>query len=106
MSTRRKVSRIAAVTLLLVAVGTGAWAQVTTGTITGTVRDTSGAAVPGATVTVTETDKGTSSTVVTDSGGSYNSPFLIPGTYEVATCRVKRKDLGDLELNLVRLTRT
>ena len=84
MSTRRNVSRIAAVTLLLVAVGSAALAQVTTGTISGTVKDTSGGAVPGATVTVTEINKGTSSTFVTDSEGSYSAPFLIPGTYEVA----------------------
>jgi len=83
MSTRRNILRIAAVTLLLVAVGSAARAQVTTGTITGTVKDSSGGAVPGATVTVTETNKGTSSTVVTDSEGSYSVPFLIPGTYEV-----------------------
>ena len=80
----RNVWHIAAVTLWLVAAGSGAEAQVTTGTITGTVKDTSGGAVPGATVTVTETDKGTSTTVVTDVEGSYSAPFLIPGTYEVA----------------------
>ena len=60
------------------------FAQVTTGTITGTVKDAAGAVVPGATVTVTETDKQTSSTYVTDADGSYNAPFLIPGTYEIA----------------------
>lgn len=84
MSTRRNLSRIAAVTLLLLAVGAAARAQVTTGTISGTVKDTSGGAVPGASVTVTEINKGTSSNVVTDSEGSYSAPFLIPGTYEVA----------------------
>jgi hypothetical protein len=38
----------------------------------------------GATVTVTETGKGTSSTYVTDANGAYTAPFLIPGTYEVS----------------------
>src|SRR6266545_7581148 len=59
-------------------------AQVTTGTILGTVKDNTGAVVTGATVTVTETGKGTSSTYTTDSSGSYTAPFLIPGTYELS----------------------
>jgi hypothetical protein len=59
-------------------------AQVTTGTITGTVKDSAGAVVPGATVTVTETGKQTSSVYTTDSSGSYTAPFLIPGTYSLA----------------------
>ena len=42
MSTRKNVWGIAALTLCLVAGATGALAQVTTGTITGTVKDTSG----------------------------------------------------------------
>jgi hypothetical protein len=59
-------------------------AQVTTGTITGTVKDSTGGVAAGATVTVTETGKGTSSTYVTDANGAYTAPFLIPGNYEVA----------------------
>jgi hypothetical protein len=60
-----------------------AYAQVTTGTIVGTVKDSAGAVVPGATVTITETGKQTSSAYTTDSTGSYAAPFLIPGTYEL-----------------------
>lgn len=59
-------------------------AQVTTGTIQGTVKDSAGAVVPGATVTVTETGKQTSSTYTTDGEGGYTAPFLIPGTYEIS----------------------
>ena len=40
--------------------------------------------MPGATVTITETGKGTSSTHTTDAAGSFVAPFLIPGTYDVA----------------------
>jgi len=58
-------------------------AQVTTGTILGTVRDSSGAVVSGATVTITETGKDTWQKYVTDETGSYNAPFLIPGTYSI-----------------------
>ena len=63
---------------------TSAHAQVTTGTIVGTVRDGLGAVVPGATVTITEVGKGTSSVHTTDAGGAFTAPFLIPGRYEVA----------------------
>jgi Carboxypeptidase regulatory-like domain/TonB-dependent Receptor Plug Domain len=59
-------------------------AQVTTGTIVGTVKDSAGAVVPGATVTITETGKQTASAYTTDGEGAYTAPFLIPGTYELA----------------------
>src|SRR5262245_47283781 len=61
-----------------------AHAQVTTGTITGTVKDQQGAAVPGASVTITDQDKGTSTAFTTDAGGAFVAPFLIPGSYQVA----------------------
>jgi outer membrane receptor protein involved in Fe transport len=69
--------------LLLLGVAAGAPAQVTTGTILGTVRDPQGAAVPGAAVTILDQGKGTSRTFTTDAEGGYTAPFLIPGTYEV-----------------------
>ena len=81
-------SRVARVTFALAFVGllhaATTEAQVTTGTITGTVRDPQGAAVPSAAVTITETNKGTSSTYTTAADGSFVAPFLIPGSYEVA----------------------
>jgi hypothetical protein len=59
----------------------------TTGTITGTVRDNTGAVIPGATVTVTETSMGTALKFTTDAAGVYNAPLLIPGTYSVAAVK-------------------
>jgi hypothetical protein len=79
----RRFSLVLAVAALL-SLATGLHAQVTTGTILGTVRDPQGAAVPGASVTLADQNKGTSQTVTTDSQGSYIAPFLIPGTYEVS----------------------
>src|SRR5687767_5532915 len=58
-------------------------AQVTTGTILGTVLDNSQAVVSGAQVTITEAGKGTSQKLTTDETGAYSAPFLIPGTYTV-----------------------
>ena len=57
-------------------------AQVTTGTIVGTVSDASGV-VPGATITVREVNKGTTNSYVTDATGNYTASFLVPGTYAV-----------------------
>jgi Carboxypeptidase regulatory-like domain/TonB-dependent Receptor Plug Domain len=74
---------VVVLTGLMVLAGTGpVSAQVTTGTLVGTVRDPSGI-VPGATVIVREVNRGTSSTYVTDETGSYTAPFLAPGTYAV-----------------------
>src|SRR5574341_79952 len=86
MTMRRNVARGAAIALIFAGLLRGATseAQVTTGTIVGTVKDQQGAAVPGAAVTITETNKGTLSTHTTDPAGSFVAPFLIPGTYEVA----------------------
>lgn len=58
--------------------------QTTTGTILGAVKDPSGAALPGAKVTVTDVGKGTTTQTQTDQSGEYNVPFLIPGTYTVS----------------------
>jgi hypothetical protein len=57
-------------------------AQVTA-TITGTVRDTSGAVVPQAKVTANNTGTNLSRTVTTDLTGQYVIPQLVVGAYEV-----------------------
>jgi hypothetical protein len=58
-------------------------AQGSFGTILGAVTDSSGAVIPGATVTILNTATGFSRTLTTDSAGAYNAPTLIPGTYTV-----------------------
>src|SRR2546425_9369560 len=60
-------------------------AQDTTGSISGSVQDPSGSAVPGATVTVTNTDRNAVlRTVTTDALGNYAAPLLPIGKYAVA----------------------
>ena len=51
------------------------------GTITGLVMDSSGAAVPDATVTATNDATGVKTTVASDAAGNYATPPLILGTY-------------------------
>jgi len=53
------------------------------GRISGIVTDTSGGAVAGATVTVTDVDRNITRTLTTDSTGTYSAPNLIPSTYAV-----------------------
>jgi hypothetical protein len=59
------------------------WAQVTA-SITGTVRDTSGAIVPGASVTVKHLETGATRTAETDASGNYSVPSLAIGQYELS----------------------
>ena len=54
------------------------------GTINGTVTDAAQAAIPGASVTVTNTDTGVSHAYTTNSTGLYTAPFLQPGHYKVS----------------------
>ena len=55
-----------------------------TGSILGTVTDATGAVVPGAKVTVTNTGTGVPFNTVTSSSGDYLAPGLQPGTYSVS----------------------
>ena len=57
--------------------------QNTFGEITGTVTDPSGAAIVGATVTVTNPATNVARTTNTNGSGSYNFPSLLPGNYDV-----------------------
>src|ERR1700722_3858383 len=58
-------------------------AQAVYGSIFGTVTDTTGAAVPNATVTAADVAKGTSVSVQSDGNGDYRVEHLIPDTYNV-----------------------
>ena len=55
----------------------------TLGTFTGEVKDSTGAAVSGATVTVRNTATNGSRIVTTNDDGAYTIPALVPGMYDV-----------------------
>src|SRR5712672_157611 len=59
-------------------------AQVETGSISGTVRDTSGAAVAGATVTAHNVATSAERSVTTGDNGQFHIPALPPGIYELS----------------------
>src|SRR5437667_2615365 len=59
------------------------WAQAVYGSISGAIKDSSGAVVPGATITVTSVGRKTSDTVISNESGLYSKERLLPGNYEV-----------------------
>ena len=59
-------------------------AQVSTGTITGTVSDATGAVVPGAAVTVRNVETGITRALTTNERGRFSAPQLPPGSYEIS----------------------
>lgn len=65
----------------LVLSGQRGWAQTDLGTITGVVRDSSGAVVPGAHITLTNEATDVSDSVVANSQGVFVAPNLVSGTY-------------------------
>src|SRR5215472_9496091 len=75
----RRISLLLVVLLACAAAGFGQ----STGTIQGTVLDSSGAPVPNAMVTVHDESTGQERTLNTDSAGIYSAPSLPVGTYRV-----------------------
>jgi hypothetical protein len=59
------------------------YAQGNFGRILGAVTDQTGAVLPGAVVTVIDTQRGIARSLVTDSAGVYDAPNLVPSTYTV-----------------------
>jgi len=98
------MDRVLARLLVLALVGVLAFpalsaAQITRGAISGTVRDATGAVVPGASVTVTNTATNISRSAVSDARGFFRLPALEPGVYTVKAelsgfSTVEFKDVG------------
>ena len=88
-----------------------AFSQVNLGRISGSVMDESGGVVVGAKVTVTDQERGTIRSLVTDQTGAYAAGSLIPGQYTVKVeasgfNNTERKDVpvtvgGDIRVDMV-----
>ncbi len=72
-----------------------------TSEITGRLTDPNGAVVSGATITVTDKEKGISRTATTDDQGNYRILSLSPGIYQI---KAQAKGFSTLQKNEVQLT--
>lgn len=91
--------------LIIAAIGMtalGAFGQVDTGAITGTVKDPSGGIVVGAKVVITDVDRGTQFTTETDGQGQYVVGPLKVGHYRVSVemSGFKKEQIGPITLNV------
>lgn len=80
---RRYLIRLIAVACICLLAGISLVAQVTTADVLGTVTDNSGAVLPNAKVTITNTGTNESRTAQTNSVGDYVFTLLLPGHYSV-----------------------
>ena len=90
----------------LLVLAPSASAQKSTGTITGTVSDPSGAVVPGATVSLVNERTGAAREAVTNEQGSFSFPELEAGTYRIAVNKAgfKKLALKNVELHVADVT--
>jgi hypothetical protein len=75
-------------------------AQSTFGSIVGTVKDSSGAVIPGATVMLTNSGTAAQKTVITDQHGDFSLVNLNPGKYQITVTAAgfEKTDFSDLDL--------
>lgn len=92
------IPRYAAVALAFIMLGHAGVSQSITGSIDGIVRDTIGAVVPNAAITVTDVNTGTTRSTVTNEGGAYVLPRLPAGKYRAA---ITANGLDSLNTELV-----
>ena len=81
---RQHAARFPLALIVSCALTASAAAQETRGTLFGSVRDASGGVLPGMTVVVTNEETNVANEGVTNERGSFEFPYLLPGTYTVA----------------------
>ena len=86
--------------LLALLLSVSARAQVTGATLTGSVSDPSGAAIPNAQVSAKNTGTGVATSATTNADGFYTIPNLLPGTYDVTTTASGFATRVDTAINL------
>jgi hypothetical protein len=96
-----RASLLATTAALLVASAPCASAQAVFGQILGTVTDPTGAAIPNATITVTDVSKGTSVTITSNGAGEFTADHLIPDSYNVKVSAPGFKAFEQTHLNVI-----
>src|SRR5665213_1833108 len=82
--TTRAILHVAILVMICFGLGLPAFAQFDTGTVNGTVADSSGAVVPNAAITVTNVDTSTRKALQSDNGGNFVASGLPFGRYVVS----------------------
>src|SRR5258708_5476086 len=90
----KKAIQVLGATLALSLICLPAFPQAELGRITGSVSDQSGSVIPGATVTVTDVQRGEARALTSDAAGAYFASALLPGIYKV---RVEFKGFKTIE---------
>jgi hypothetical protein len=95
------MQRVLAALILALACVTPAFAQITSGTVSGIVRDETGGVLPGVDVTITNRGTSVARSVTTDSAGSFTMPGLPPGPYQArASLAGFQNDTQQFELTI------
>jgi hypothetical protein len=99
---RPSAVRIARVHLLALFLPLAAAAQLYTGSVTGVITDPSGAAVPGAKVTLVDQNKGFAFKAETDSSGRYLLRSIPPGSYKltIEATNFEKETLDNIKLDV------
>ncbi len=84
MLTKKTGVSLGLAVLLAITCTSVAFAQRDMGTILGVVTDPSGAAIPGATISITEESTGVEDIVESDAAGNFIRPLIKPGIYTIA----------------------
>ncbi|HEX8925158.1 MAG TPA: carboxypeptidase-like regulatory domain-containing protein, partial [Terriglobales bacterium] len=101
---RTLLQRLLLMALLFALAGSALSQTATTGQVTGTITDPTGAVVPSATVTLTS-DTGVNRNATSDAAGRYVFPLLPPGEYTVS-CNAKGFAVVKMERVTVKITET
>src|SRR5206468_5484975 len=70
--------------VLFLVLATHTFAQSSNATVSGTVVDSTGAVLPGVTITATNNATGVVTTVLSNESGAYNFASLLPGVYKIS----------------------
>ena len=99
----RRVEQVVLLCILGLLMGQflGLRAQQIEGSFTGTVRDQSGALIPGVTVTASEVNSGASRSTVTLEDGSFTIPLLQPGRYQLTAAKAGFERIIQGPINLL-----
>lgn len=84
---RKLMHWLAPALLVVTGVAMSSAQSINSGDIRGTVTDTTGAVIPGATVTVNNVNTGVTKTITTNDSGVYDTSSIVAGTYTVTFTR-------------------